>query len=158
VLVIGHNDEGAFGVILNRPTHRTLSQIWEEVGQAPCDSQQPVNLGGPVDGPMMAVHTHESHADIRVTSDVFVAVDRNNLDWVVRYDMNPHRVFVGTVSWEAGELESEIAQGDWLVLPASKEFVFSTPEEQWRRALRSFGRYFLSSLGIKHIPDDPTAN
>ena len=48
VLMIQHDDEGAFGVILNRPTENTVSEIWEMITDEPCESLQPINLGGPV--------------------------------------------------------------------------------------------------------------
>ena len=64
VLMIQHNDQGALGVILNRPTSKTVRELWQDVGQSPCQSQQPVCLGGPVSGPLMAVHPLAELAEV----------------------------------------------------------------------------------------------
>ncbi len=56
VLIIQHNDQGAFGVVLNRPTNNTIAQLWGLVSQTPCDNPSPVYVGGPVPGPLVAIH------------------------------------------------------------------------------------------------------
>ena len=53
VLLIQHTDEGALGVVVNRPLGKTIQELWREVGSAPCHSRQPIYLGGPVPGPLM---------------------------------------------------------------------------------------------------------
>jgi len=102
VLVIGHNDEGSFGVILNCPMAVTVGEVWEELGESHCGSKQLVNAGGPANGPVMALHTQESFADLRVVPGVFLSIQRVNVDWMVRHAINPYRIFVGTAYWEAG--------------------------------------------------------
>jgi putative transcriptional regulator len=158
VLVIGHNDDGSFGVILNCPMPVTVGQIWEELGESPCGNQQLVNAGGPSDGPVMALHTQQSFADVRVVPGVFLSIQRDNVDWMVRHAKSPYRIFVGTAFWEAGQLEEEVAQGDWLVLPASRDFLFASPDDMWRDALREFGRSFIWSIGVRHVPDEAMRN
>ncbi len=158
VLLLAHNEQGAFGVVLNRPTEETVGQVWSEIGESPCASQQQANVGGPVDGPVMALHTDESFADLRVVSDVFLAVQRDNLDWVVHQTQCPFRLFVGTASWQPGQLETEIDAGVWLSMPAQRELVFASPDNLWDRALRAHGRHFLRQIGVKHFPHDVTLN
>ena len=158
VLLVAHNDQGAFGIVLNRPTEETVGEIWGELGESPCDSQQPANVGGPVDGPVMALHTDESFADIRVAPEVFLAVQRDNLDWVVHQKQCPFRLFVGTASWQAGQLEDELKKGVWLVMPVKSEFVFASPDRLWDAALREHGRDFWQKIGIRHFPEDVTFN
>jgi putative transcriptional regulator len=158
ILIIGHNDDGSFGVILNCPMPVTVGQIWEELSESPCGSQQLVNDGGPTDGPVMALHTQESLADVWVVPGVFVAIQRDHVDWMVRHAESPYRIFVGTAFWEAGQLEEEVAQGDWLVLPASRDLLFASPDDLWRNALREFGRSFVRSVGVRHVPDMAMSN
>jgi len=57
VLMVQHSDEGAFGLVINRPTDKLLKDLWREINNSPCDSDEPVHLGGPVPGPIMAIHT-----------------------------------------------------------------------------------------------------
>jgi len=158
ILVIGHNDDGSFGVILNCPMPVMVGQIWEELGESSCDSRQLVNAGGPANGPVIALHTQESFADLRVVPGVFLSIQRDNVDWMVRHAISPYRIFVGTAYWEAGELEEEVAGGNWLVLPASRDFLFAAPDDLWRNTLREFGQSFVRSVGIRHVPDYPGVN
>jgi putative transcriptional regulator len=158
VLLVAHNDNGAFGVVLNRPTYETVGQVWNQLGGSPCNSNQPANVGGPVDGPIMALHTEESFADIRVVPNVFLAVQRDNLDWVVHQTQAPFRLFLGTASWSPNQLEEELQQGAWLVTPATSELLFAPPDDLWAAALRKFGRDFYTSLGIRGFPRDAMWN
>lgn len=158
VLLIAHNENGAFGVVLNRPTLETVGQIWNQLGGSPCDSQEPAHVGGPVDGPIMALHTEESFADIRVVPNVFLAVQRDNLDWVVHQTQAPFRLFLGTASWGPDQLEDEIQEGAWLVTPATTELLFAEPEDVWTAALRRYGRDFYESIGIRVFPEEATVN
>lgn len=158
VLLIAHNEKGAFGVVLNRPTMETVGQVWNQLSGSPCDSKQPAHVGGPVDGPIMALHTEESFADIHVVPNVFLAVQRDNLDWVVHQTQAPFRLFLGTASWAPNQLEDEIRQGAWLVTPATSELLFAAPEELWTAALRKFGRDFYAAVGIREFPQDATLN
>lgn len=158
LLVLHHGDDGTFGVILNRWLSETVSELWEEVSEIPCENNQPLYLGGPDDGPVMVLHTEESSADVQVLAGVFLAVEQDNLNWIVHQDNLPFRLFVDTTSWEAGQLEDEISQGDWLVLPATKALVFAEPDNQWLDALREFGRLLYESFGVKYFPEDSMLN
>ena len=84
VLLIEHNEQGALGVILNRPTSKTVRELWREVSQVPCDSQRPVCLGGPVSGPVMALHTMAALAELEIISGVYFAAKKQHLDELVR--------------------------------------------------------------------------
>jgi putative transcriptional regulator len=158
VLVIYHGDDGTFGVILNHWLTETVRELWEEVSEIPCENNQPLYLGGPDDGPVMVLHTEESSADVQVLPGVFLAVEQDNLSWIVHQDSLPFRLFVDVTSWEQEQLEEEISQGDWLVLPATKDLIFAEPDNQWLDALREFGRLLYESFGVKYFPEDSTVN
>ena len=64
VLLVQHDEDGAFGVVLNRRAGSTVEELWSQVGQANCNSQQPVYVGGPVPGPLMAIHADRSQAEV----------------------------------------------------------------------------------------------
>ncbi len=83
VLLIEHNEQGALGVILNRPTSKTVRELWREVSQVPCESQRPVCLGGPVSGPVMALHTLPALAELEVVAGVYFAAKKQHLDELV---------------------------------------------------------------------------
>ena len=78
VLLVQHNEDGAFGVVLNRPADSTLKDLWEKVTQEPCEIEQHVHVGGPVAGPLMALHADRSLAEPEqeVVPGVYFAVER----------------------------------------------------------------------------------
>jgi putative transcriptional regulator len=158
VLVLDQNDNETFGVILNRPTEETVGDLWNEVGNIPCASGDPVFAGGPADGPVIVLHKDETSADMPVAPRVFLSVEKQHLEELVHSDDAQQRLFVGTAGWAAGQLEGEIARGDWLLLPATDELIFASPEEQWLLAMRTFGQQFYRAIGVKHFPDDARAN
>ena len=158
VLLIQHNDMGALGLVVNRPTAKTVQEVWKQVGESPCECQQPVHLGGPVQGPLMAIHTVEGLAEMEVVAGVFFAAKKQNLDALVRCN-EPFKVFFGHSGWGPGQLEDEIAQGAWRAIPASLEDVFDAGEDLWQRLMqRAVAGMLPEMLGIKHIPPDPSLN
>ena len=106
VLLVEHNDLGALGLVINRPTGKTVQELWKQVGQSPCESQQPVHLGGPVQGPLMAIHTVGGLGEIEVVEGVYFAAKKQKIstNWSVR--MNVSRSLSATPaggpdSWKA---------------------------------------------------------
>ena len=159
VLLIRHNEEGALGVVINRPTSKTVSQLWNEIGETPCKTDYPVCLGGPVPGPLIAIHANMFFSEMEVLNDVFLAAKRESLDELVLHPGDPLKLFLGHAGWGAGQLEGEIESGAWLTMPASFEHVFYKGEDLWETASRKIGEQVLKSmLNLKHIPEDPTLN
>jgi len=159
VLLIRHNEEGALGVVINRPTSKTVNELWQELGEGPCHSDFPVCLGGPVPGPLIAVHANMFFAEMEVIKDVFIAAKRESLDELVLHPGDPLKLFLGHAGWGAGQLESEIEAGAWITMPADFEHVFYQGEDLWERVIKKIGNQtLLSMLDLKHIPEDPTLN
>jgi putative transcriptional regulator len=159
ILMIQHDDQGALGLVLNRPTSKLVCELWQQVGESPCESQRPVHLGGPVSGPLMALHTIENLAEIEIVPGLFFAAKKQNLDQLVRRDEDRCKVFIGHAGWGPGQLENELAQGAWRVTQATIPDVFDDIEDLWQRLLRRAEGIFLPELlKIKHIPQDPTMN
>lgn len=159
ILLVQHTDQGAFGVVINRPTSKTVGELWGEVGQAQCDSRRPIYLGGPVPGPLMAVHTDRSLAEIDAMPEVFVAMKKEDLDELVRQQKHPFKVFIGHAGWAAGQLESELKEGAWFTVPATVETVFYDGEDLWKRASQRVGESVLeAALNLKTLPKDPSMN
>jgi putative transcriptional regulator len=159
VLLIRHNEEGALGVVINRPTSKTLGELWKEIGDEPCEAGRPVCMGGPVPGPLLAIHANSFFAEMEVLKDVFLAAKKESLDELVMLADDPLKLFLGHAGWGAGQLEGEIESGAWLTMPASFEYVFYEGEDLWETVTRKIGERTLQSmLHIRHIPDDPTLN
>ena len=160
ILLVEHNDMGAMGLVLNRPTSKTVEELWRQVSQSPCECRQPVHLGGPVSGPLMALHTVGDLAEAEIVSGVFFAAKKQNLDELVRQHADSDcRVFVGHAGWGPGQLEMEIEQGAWHIAPASLQDVFEDADGLWQRLVhRETGAELPEILGIKHVPPDPSMN
>ena len=161
VLLVQHNEDGAFGVVLNRPADSTLKDLWEKVTQEPCEIEQHVHVGGPVAGPLMALHADGSLAETEqeVVPGVYFAVEREHLEKLVRQQQQPLRIFVGHSGWGGGQLEKELEQGAWLTMPASLEYVFYDELDLWKKVTHRIGESMLTSaLKIKHVPLDPSVN
>lgn len=159
ILLIQHNQQGALGIVLNRPTCKTIRELWQEVGDAPCESRQPVHLGGPVSGPLMSVHTDESLAEVEILPGLFFAAKKENLDQLVIQEDLRFKVFIGHAAWSPGQLESEIEAGAWLTTPATVEYVFCDAESLWEDGSKRIGESLLQAmLKIKHVPKDPLMN
>jgi putative transcriptional regulator len=158
VLLVEHNDNGALGLVINRPTGKTVRELWRQVGESPCESQEPVHLGGPVSGPVMAIHTAKDLAEMELVSGVFFAAKKQNLDALVRCDEH-FKLFVGNSGWGPGQLEHEIEQGAWKTVPANLEDIFDASDDLWQRLMRRALRGILPEmLRIKHVPLDPSLN
>jgi putative transcriptional regulator len=159
VLLLEHNKQGAFGVVLNRRISKSIRDLWEEVQEPPCESQQCLNLGGPVAGPLLAIHTHAPLGGVEVLPGIYFCHDKTQLENLVQQQQHAFKLFVGHSGWGGGQLENEIQQGAWLTAPATAEDVFSDEDLLWTKLFRHIGSDSLCSLlKIKNLPADPTLN
>jgi putative transcriptional regulator len=159
VLIIQHDKDGAFGVVLNRPTNSTVSEIWGMICDEPCESQQVINLGGPVAGPLIAIHTVEDCSESQILPGVHLATQKHHLTQVLRRRDLPVRLFTGYAGWGSGQLESELKVGGWLTAQATAEDIFSNPENLWKKVTQDIGLAILSpTIKNSPLPDDPSLN
>ena len=138
ILLIQHSEEQAVGVVLNRPTTTTIRQVWR--GKGRCQRDECVYLGGPVAGPLMALHTDETLGKIEVLPGVYYSVQDAHLERLVRYPKHPFKMFSSHVGWAAGELERFVAEGDWGVVPATAGHVFHPGPRLWEEIQAGSGR------------------
>ena len=159
ILLLRHDENGAMGVLLNRPTTETISGLWQKIGGPDCQNHGHVNFGGPVSGPLFALHDRSNLAEFEVPPGIFLAAEKGHLDRLVRQKHRPVRLFVGHAGWEKGKLEEEIASGAWHLLPAKREHIFNEQDDLWGAMLRKIGHSFVTDvLKVKHIPTHPTLN
>ncbi len=161
VLIAVHGEEGALGLIVNRETSLPLEQVWGQVSQSACLREGNVRHGGPVAGTLMAVHDQRPLANLVITDDLFVATELNAMELLAASSEGQGILYVGHSGWGPGQLERELAEGSWLVLPATPEFVFSELDalSLWKHAMTEFGRRQIQSVvPIKHVPDNPRLN
>lgn len=162
VLVLQHGEQGALGVVLNRPLSETVQELWSKISEKPCPVSMPVHFGGPVPGPLMAIHASRQAGETKAqtAAGVFIAADREHIEKLLARSDASLRVFVGHAGWAPGQLEHELARGDWLVVRAQPDYIFfSGDADPWREIVRSVGRAFCRAvLGVKRIPADVSCN
>jgi putative transcriptional regulator len=159
VLILGHNEEGAMGLVLNRPSETSIQYAWEQVRETTCQRTELVRVGGPCPGPLMALHQRPLLSNATVLPEVYLTQTTELIEQLVDEIEGPMRFFLGYAGWGPDQLDGEIAAGAWLTLPATSEHVFSEQELDWDLLLRRAGSAnFYSSLGFRHVPSDPNLN
>ena len=135
---------GHVGVILNRPTRRSLGSLFPE--HEPSKKViDPVYYGGPFSRGALVALVHIDHSpgsgSVPLMKDLFLAFRANTIDHVIETTPNEARYFVGYVGWRPGELKSEIDRGLWSVLNADIDTVFRKDTDGlWEELLQSSKR------------------
>ena len=159
VLIVQHGPDGALGLVLNRQTPTNLQQVWEQVGDSPCARNDLLSLGGPVSGPLMAVHTLASASDIEIIAGLYFTTGAESLRELATQPEPSARFFIGHAGWGPGQLEGELESGSWLTGPATIDTVFSAADDLWLRVTKQLvGSSLISALNIKHVPPNPNWN
>lgn len=159
VLMVQHDEEGALGLILNRPTNSTVGDVWKLIGNDEIHSKRPIWLGGPVAGPLMAIHTQLAYSQIQVVPGVHFSTERNYLEEIVAADEKRWLIFNGYSGWGAGQLERELRQGGWLIVEATDEDVFYDGDDLWERLIKQIGQEIIApAIRSSHVPPDPSMN
>lgn len=157
VLVSEHTDDGAMGVVLNRPSQVTINDAVPQLGDA-VDGENPVFVGGPVQ-PRSIVFLAEfldpEIAALLVFGRIGFPSAETGLD-DLSDATDRGRVFAGYAGWGPGQLDEEVGQGDWIVEPARPEDVFTNePEDLWSAVLTRKGGPFAL---VATMPPDPSLN
>jgi putative transcriptional regulator len=157
VLVVEHSDEGALGVVLNRPSETTVGEAVPQLEEL-VDGDDHVFIGGPVQPSsviVLAQFEDPSEAALVAFDDVGVLATGSSIEEVAA-GVRRGRAFVGHAGWGPGQLDAELERGDWIIEPARHEDAFSEePDDAWPTVLtRKGGRYAL----LARMPPDPSVN
>jgi putative transcriptional regulator len=142
---------GHVGVILNRPTRRSLSSLFPE-HEPSKKVLDPVHYGGPFSrGALVALVKGDAAPGtgaVQVMKHLFLAFRVNTIDQVIESRPNDARYYVGYVGWRPGELKAEIERGIWSVLSADEDVVFRKDTEGlWEEMLQQTRRIRAENLG-----------
>ena len=156
VLITEHGDDGAMGVVLNRPSETDVDEVAPELGGV--IGPAPVFIGGPVQPQALVVlaefNDPQAAAWVVVADVGFVAAetDQESLGRAIRRG----RVYAGYSGWGAGQLEAELEQDAWIVEPPLPAELFpDDPATLWQDVLARKGGQFAL---IARMPDDPSLN
>ena len=158
VYVLQHNQSGTFGVVLNRPANQKIKRTWQQLSGANFGASSIVQ-GGPIGGPVFAIHSEESLGEMEMPGGIFVSAESAKIHELARYDESTYRIVFGVAGWQAGQLDDEIRNGKWLKLTAEPQHVFDEPELMWENFVRSYGReVFCDVIGIRTLPKNALLN
>ncbi|NNM52864.1 MAG: YqgE/AlgH family protein [Pseudomonadales bacterium] len=158
--VLHHDDEGAVGLVINRPTELTIQELLTEVAlpaQAPLRwPEARVLSGGPVAQHVGFVLHHQGGTwmSTRVLPDELYLTSSRDILQALAEGRGPddYLVALGYAGWGPGQLEQEIVQNAWLSCPVDQQILFHLPMEQrWQAAARSLGVDMrLLDVGVGH--------
>jgi putative transcriptional regulator len=147
VLIVHHDEEGTFGIVLNRETEITAPSLCATLDiEWHGTSEEPIGWGGPVQ-PQTGWVLFDAESGVDEAEDVKGVGDgvrfAGSLDVLRRIAVAPPprlRLLLGYAGWGPGQLETELAEGAWLIAPVSREAVFDVDAERmWDHVLRRMG-------------------
>jgi len=97
---------------------------------------QTLHFGGPLSGPVVAIHPISELGDAETGQGIYVAAQKEHLVDLIKSQTGPCRLIVGHLGWKTEDLFNEIEQGYWHLVPATSESVFSSPTEMWPKLIR----------------------
>ena len=157
VLMVEHGEQGAMGLVVNRPSSVGVSHALSEHFNLP-QTEDLVFVGGPVEPTALFIIHNDPELDSEeraVVPDVYVGSSPTVFENIVREaaDGNHHlrfRIFSGCAGWSPGQLEGELARGDWQLHPANSQITFhDDPYELWEIALQAYQQ------AHRLLPSDP---
>lgn len=145
VYIARHDDDGALGLIINRPSHVKIEDLLSDL-QITADQVAPhaVLEGGPVRPEVgFVLHTGHPvwHSSIAVSENVCVTTSKDILEAIAHNEgVERYQIMLGYSSWGKGQLENEIGRGDWLICEPDMALLFDIPYEQrWATAAHKIG-------------------
>ena len=157
VLVTEHTEDGAAGLVLNRPSLVEVAVAVPQLEEL-VDAEEAVFVGGPVQGSsivMLAEFSDPAAAGLLVLGRIGLPAPDASLEQLAAATTR-RRVYAGYAGWSEGQLDAEMKDEDWIAHDALPDDVFSEePEQLWSNVLtRKGGRYAL----LARMPLDPSLN
>ena len=159
VFMAEHSDEGAMGLVINRPAETTVGEAVPDLLWLAEDGDEGVWVGGPV-APgsviVLAEFDDPGQAAMLLEDDLgFVPADVAEREGFVDA-VRRTRIFAGHAGWGPGQLEAELEEDSWIVEPSRRTDIFTTePEALWSAVLRRKGREYVL---LATMPEDPSLN
>ncbi len=161
-LVVEHTAKHAIGVVLNKPMTLDPKPLWTELfqsGSKPEVTLSHFNFGGPKSGPILAIHSDSSLAEGGNNQGVYLSAQVETLRKLASTTPAHMRWIIGHANWGPSQLETEIVDGAWRLVPATPNLVFANETEMWEDAIRWIGRSIIHDItGIENFPSSPMLN
>jgi putative transcriptional regulator len=140
ILLIAHNQNGSMGLIINKPTDVRIADLLPDI-KGLAKAPDTLYLGGPVllDAFFLLVRMgKKTDKSEHIFANIYLSQSQALLKRIADHRQRGEnfRFFAGHAGWTAGQLESEVIRGDWLVIPADPEIVFDKdPAGIWDRLM-----------------------
>ena len=148
IYICEHDDEGAMGLVINKPTELSISKVLAELNLIDEETErlahQQVMSGGPVQtdrGFILHNDDQQWSSSLKLDEQITVTTSKDILAKLNTED-GPEKFIMtlGYAGWSSGQLEQELADNSWLTLEADPELLFNTPVNQcWDKALEKLG-------------------
>ena len=159
VLLMQDDKRGTFGVALNKLAEPQVRSAWEKLTGSETNDQHVIVSGGPLKGPVFALHQMPDLSDVEMPGGLHVSAQVEKLQQLMMQFENPYRIVVGVSGWKPGQLMTEVDSGYWYVMPADIETIFDDPKWMWEVCLHEYGRQQIADIvGEHNIPYDPDLN
>jgi len=142
VLLVEHNQEGSFGVIMNKPVTAKFNDVIKDFPKF--DTR--IFIGGPVEvNKLFYVHTigDKIKGSIEIGNGLYWGGDLESVKEMAYLGVVNNdniRFFIGYSGWESQQLDKELKKNSWIITDIEKEFCFKTrPTEMWERFMRNMG-------------------
>ncbi|MEM8872834.1 MAG: YqgE/AlgH family protein [Planctomycetota bacterium] len=155
ILIVQHDDEGALGLIVNRPMELTVADAVDDDVEAADGLESQLHLGGPCPGLLSVLHDdnaigHDVIEGVRFTND------RAEIERLMRSDPARSKYIAGYAGWGPAQLEDEVSEDAWLIADAKADDVFREPPDLWQRLLTRL--HLEQYIDPERIPDEPGLN
>jgi putative transcriptional regulator len=158
ILLAEHNEEGSFGLIINKPIEIKLNEIIKDFP----DFDASLYIGGPVKTDSLFV-LHTLGDKIENSSKIMQGLYwGGNIDTIKsmiedkKISRKDIRFYIGYSGWDAKQLDKELKENSWVVTKAkTKQLMFDTPEDMWKNVLKSLGSEYAMWV---NYPLDPMMN
>ncbi|MDQ3070483.1 MAG: YqgE/AlgH family protein [Acidobacteriota bacterium] len=144
VLLCEFASEGAFGLIINRPTEFPAASVVQLAPPVIAGNDLPLWIGGPVEperGWILLSKAHETDEAREIVPGLFLSASADVLRRVLEASIPPPaRVIAGYAGWGPGQLDQELSESSWLIADVDADFVFNTPASAlWEASIRRLG-------------------
>ncbi|MCH9704965.1 MAG: YqgE/AlgH family protein [Proteobacteria bacterium] len=155
IYICRHDESGAFGIIINKPSKTRVVELLKSLKISGIKDQgQMIMHGGPVKQEQVFIlHScpNDYEVTIKVGDEIGVTLSRDILTAIAEKRAPEKMLFAcGYAGWESGQLEEEIIENSWLVLPAAADIIFDIPPPiRLEEATRRFGFELDNFSGMK---------
>jgi putative transcriptional regulator len=145
VYICEHDKNGAMGFLINKPfPEKNLKLILQETGLSKLEPHPNIYLGGPVginNGFFIHTSKYYTEGTQKISKTISITSNLNVIDDLANgLGPNKYRFSLGYAGWDKGQLDQEIENGDWFIMPATSKLIFNTPDsKKWDTVSSEFG-------------------